>query len=224
MPSTRPSPAGSLGDQRGHPRGHPGEPDAEQEHDHGDGQHQHPGHPGGQAHRRAEGAEQRAEDAEADDAPGVEGELGPHPRREGQSAVATAGGEGGGVRGGEAEHQAADHGHAGGDAGGDAQDEHEEQAAAARVGQAGREVGRAEDARAPWRTRGHGQSAATSTVRHTDRSRVSHGCGAGFVAGVADRGVEQVAVEGRVTGTVAVPRVADTLTELHAGHAPAAPW
>ena len=80
-----PEPGGQPRRPRGHPRGHPGEPDAEQEHDHGDRQHQHPGHPGGQAHRRPEGAEQRAEDAEADDAAGVEGELGPHPGRERQA-------------------------------------------------------------------------------------------------------------------------------------------
>ena len=212
-----PEPGGQPRRPRGHPRGHPGEPDAEQEHDHGDRQHQHPGHPGGQAHRRPEGAEQRAEDAEADDAPGVEGELGPHPRRERQTCPA-AGGVGGGVRGGETEHQAPDHGHAGRHAGGDTQDEHEEQPAAARVGHPRQEVGRAEDGEGCGERR-HGERRDRHGSPHRPVAG-QPGCGARFVAGGADRGVEQVAVQGRVTAHGRRAASGRHAHGPHAGHRP----
>ena len=104
-----------------------------------------------------------------------------------------AGGVGGGVRGGETEHQASDHGHAGRHAGGDTQDEHEEQAAAARVGHPRREVGRAEDGERRGERR-HGERRDRHGSPHRPVAG-QPGCGARFVAGGADGGVEQVAVE-----------------------------
>ena len=217
MPSTRPSPAGSLGDHAATRGDTPVSRMPSRNMTTATASTSTPVTRVGRLIVEPEGAEQRAEDAEADDASGVEGELGPHPRRERQSCPA-AGGVGGGVRGGETEHQASDHGHAGRHAGGDTQDEHEEQAAAARVGHPRREVGRAEDGERRGERR-HGQR----RDRHGSPDRpvaAQPGCGAWFVAGRADGGVEQDAVQGRVTAHGRRAASGRHAHGPHAGHCP----